>query len=160
MKSGIHLLDLADEHLDKVDEPILVILKGHLLVEQALYEIVNDSVSEPKFIQYANLRFHQLMNLARAIYPYFGLKENDDSAKVWEAISALNKIRNISAHSLDHGDIKNHLKALFILSPTAPTDLADKDMLAPISQSIGFITGALSLISLKKSDKFKANDPS
>jgi hypothetical protein len=56
-----------EEHFAQVDETVLVVLKGHLLIEEALDTIISRFVFHPEFIQAANLRFAQKLSIARSI---------------------------------------------------------------------------------------------
>jgi hypothetical protein len=55
------------EHLVHTDETALVVLKGHLLIEESLEAIISDYVLHPEFVEKARLGFEKKMYLARSI---------------------------------------------------------------------------------------------
>ena len=65
-----HLIKLQEkfkEHFLYVDAPAQIVLKGHLLIEEALDTILGKFVFHPEHLQNANLRFAQKIDLARSI---------------------------------------------------------------------------------------------
>jgi hypothetical protein len=84
-----------DEHIPDTDDLSLIILKGHLLVEEMLVELSNLLFPNPTFLEKANLRFQQLANIVHAAEP---MKPDD---KCWELIFALNTLRNDLVHKLE-----------------------------------------------------------
>ena len=55
-----------EEHLRYVDDTTLIVLKGHLLIEEMLDSIISKFVFHPEFIEKADLRFPQ-KSVGRAI---------------------------------------------------------------------------------------------
>lgn len=104
-------IERADEHLDQVSEVTTLILKGHLLVEEALYAAVQDKFPSPQFFMDANLRFAQLLAIAKGFF------FDNEHAPVWDAIQALNSIRNRLAHRLEPDDVAVELRRLAFLMP-------------------------------------------
>jgi hypothetical protein len=91
-------LEEISQHLDKTDDQVLLILYGHLLVEERLRDIVSQVSREPQELQAARLTFNQVMFLCRAI-----IGRQDEPA--WEFIRRLNEARNRIVHRLDPGDL-------------------------------------------------------
>lgn len=88
-------IDRVREHLPAGNDLTLVALKGHLLVEEALDEIIAIACSEPKHLENQNLPFRFKPILARALFGHLlwpGL---------WPLIEGLNTVRNNLAHHLD-----------------------------------------------------------
>lgn len=83
------------KHLGELDEMTQIVLKGHLVLEVGLDEILKHFVFNPTLLDRSNLRFYQKIQLARA----FSLDESDNN--VWDLIEAINSLRNQLAHSLD-----------------------------------------------------------
>jgi hypothetical protein len=83
------------EHMQYVDEETLVVLKGLLLIEEILNNILEQFVFHIEFIGKANLRFAQKCELARSL----SLDEHQNS--IWELVTAYNTLRNELAHKLD-----------------------------------------------------------
>jgi len=82
------------EHLEQFDELAHMVLKGHLLIEEALNDYLRSFFVNSEFIEQGNLRFIQKVNVARATDEYL---EED----TWELVIAINALRNELAHSLD-----------------------------------------------------------
>jgi len=104
-------IERADEHLDKVSDVVTLILKGHLLVEEALFAAVQTRFPHPQYFLDANLRFAQLLSIAK------GLFFTEEYAPVWDAIQALNSVRNRLAHSLEPSVDSEELKKISFLMP-------------------------------------------
>jgi len=73
---------------------MLIILKGHLLVEDILREYCASEVKFPAELEKAKLTFTQVAQLVRAIQKY------PPPQWVWGAIFKLNALRNKLAHKL------------------------------------------------------------
>jgi hypothetical protein len=82
----------------------LVVLKGHLLVEEMLREFVDRRVRHPDELPDARLTFQQCLCLARA------LDEDPSRAKLWRTVEKLNTLRNKLAHSLEPKELDRHIK--------------------------------------------------
>ena len=77
----------------------LVVLKGHLILEEELNAAVRSRVTQPQFLAQAELEFDQLLALAKS--HYFA----EPSGWVWGAAKKLNSIRNLYAHNLEPENI-------------------------------------------------------
>lgn len=86
------------QHLDKADDPTLLILKTHLMVEERLRDILPRICRAPDELQAARLSFHQVLCICRAV-----VGRNDDPA--WGFVQRLNEVRNRMAHHLDPGNL-------------------------------------------------------
>ena len=103
-------LDRIEWHLSRSEDPILVILRGHLIirrtrarsgstaVESYLRDILDRVCRLPDELQDARLTFHHVLTLVRAI-----IGRQDES--VWGFIKRLNEVRNKTAHHLEPGDL-------------------------------------------------------
>lgn len=133
------------QHLPKGDLS-LIVLKGHLLIEELLYVIVKASVKHPESVENARLRFSQLAYLARAI------AYEDSLRAVWDAIFAINTLRNMFAHDLETKRMEENLRH-FARAVAGQNSDAESAVLAnpegQIRGSIEFICGALSGIASK-----------
>ena len=75
----------------------MVLLKGHLLIEEQLQSYVDQVVPNKEALQEARLSFHQRLALAQALHPAptrFG------SGWVWASVRALNVLRNQMVHNV------------------------------------------------------------
>jgi hypothetical protein len=86
------------QHIDKTDDPILVILRAHLLVEERLRDILAQISRAPEELKAARLSVHQALCLCRAV-----IGRQEDPA--WDFIVRLNDVRNRIAHHLDPGNL-------------------------------------------------------
>ena len=114
------------EHLQYVDDTVMIVLKGHLLIEEALESILTTVVFHPEFLEAASLRFAQKVNVARSL----SLDEHQN--ELWGLVISLNALRNELAHSLKEGKRKKKLAALreiyYRLVADSPEDLRDPDL--------------------------------
>jgi hypothetical protein len=92
------------QHLDKSD-PILLILRAHLLIEERLRAILAQSSRAPDELRAARLSFYQVLQLCRAL-----LARYDEPA--WDFMARLNEARNRIAHQLDPGNLDEILGEL------------------------------------------------
>ncbi len=90
-------VERTSQHLDKTDDPILVILRAHLLVEERLRDMLTQICRAPEELKAARLSFHQALCLCRAV-----IGRQDEPA--WDFIGRLNEARNRIAHRLDPGN--------------------------------------------------------
>jgi hypothetical protein len=93
-----NLIRRFEDEMGHIDDVTLVVIKGHLLLEELLTEILGQHVIYPKYLQEARLGFHQKAVLARA----YCLRK--DQAGEWDLIFALNALRNLLAHKLNAAD--------------------------------------------------------
>ena len=98
------------EHFPFEEDFTLQILKGHLLVEEALREIVRLQLPHPEALNGSSgTRFdcHQIICLAEALTP-----ESQKTPWLWKAIKKLNSLRNKLAHQLDNAGLEDKIKDL------------------------------------------------
>jgi hypothetical protein len=97
-KSGPDLAKYAklfDKHMSKVDELTLAVLKGHLIIEGALDDILATIFFYPGHVDAARLGFVRKVHIARA----YALRKNE--LPVWDMILTINALRNELAHKLE-----------------------------------------------------------
>lgn len=83
-----------EEHFSTVDATAQIVLKGHLLIEEALDSILGKFVFHSECLESANLRFAQKIDLARSV------SLDDHNNEMWELVRAINSLRNELSHSL------------------------------------------------------------
>ena len=86
------------QHLDRTDDPTLLILRAHLLVEERPRDVLARICRSSEEIPAARLSFHQVLCLSRAV-----VGRQEDPA--WGFVARLNEVRNRMAHRLDPGDL-------------------------------------------------------
>jgi hypothetical protein len=95
------------QHMPKTDDVTLIVLKGHLLIEEALGDLAEQVLPHPEYLGKANLSFHKLACVVRAAVP----NRSDDIA--WELILSISSFRNDLAHNLESSQRQARLNALF-----------------------------------------------
>ena len=96
--------------MSTVDEMVHVLLKGHLLLEEALALIIDQHVFHRENLADARLSFAQKLNVARSLC----LRKNNLGE--WELVAAINGLRNDLAHRLnspDRGKKLDKVKAVY-----------------------------------------------
>jgi len=88
------------------DDLILIVLRGHLLVEEQLLATVKAHARRPEAIQEARLSFRQMLHVARSVST---LQVPD---AVWSAALKLNELRNALAHQLEPSALDAKISAL------------------------------------------------
>ena len=76
----------------------LIVLKGHLLVEDLMREFCASKVKKETELEKARLSFSQVTYLTKA------LKTFDEPSWVWAAVEKINILRNRLAHKLQPSD--------------------------------------------------------
>src|SRR5712691_6947445 len=91
-------LDSLHRHLDQTDDPTLLILRAHLLVEERLRDVLARVCRSPDDLSAVKLSFYQVLGVCRAV-----VGRQDDPA--WDFVARLNEVRNKMAHHLEPGDL-------------------------------------------------------
>lgn len=103
------LLELMVRYMNHIPEGTdhsLIVLKGHLICEEQLYRCLTNVVALPKYIESANFKFSQLLEVTKAHY----FKQED--SWLWGSLHKLNKIRNMLSHNLEPNNFENELNQL------------------------------------------------
>ena len=95
--------------LPETEDVSLVVLKGHLVIEELLVALVERHCFNPKSLTKARLSFAQTTYIAQAL---FRLPE---SAPWWEPIQKLNTLRNSLVHQLQPKELEDKVTALYSL---------------------------------------------
>lgn len=133
------------EHLGQVDELTLVVLKGHLLIEESINRVISRFVFHPEMLESARLSFAHRVSIARAI----SLDEHDNS--MWDMILAINALRNNLAHNLHSPKRAQQIQRVLLLlkhetrdaETTSFHSIAEPEHLQ-LLDAIAFCTGFLS----------------
>jgi len=96
-----------DDFMPDTDDLSLVVLKGHLLVEEMLSELLGHLLPFPQHLEGLHLSFHQKASIVRAACQY------DENNEAWDLITALNKTRNELIHNLEPPKLEKVLTTLF-----------------------------------------------
>ena len=107
------------EHIIGDDEITLLTLKGHLLVEEELDEIIRNKCRSPEHLGKVGFPFYAKARLARALV--------GGDAPVWGCIDALNSLRNELAHKLQSQKLQGKLRNFIDLVAMADPDREQGD---------------------------------
>lgn len=90
----------------------LVILKGHLLIEEQVRQIIDERVKKPDVLKDARFDCYQAICLAEALCPM------DEEPWFWEAVRKLNKIRNDISHNIELDGLEDQVHAFADFFPS------------------------------------------
>ena len=133
-----------EEQFRHVDETALVVLKGHLLIEEALDAIISRFVHHAAFVEEARLRFPQKVSIARSM----SLDEHENG--MWEIAIKLNSLRNDLAPALDSPKRAGKTQSVINAYYREIDDAAHREMLQDqpdhivLFHAAGFFLGFLS----------------
>jgi hypothetical protein len=91
------------KHMPFKGDSDLVILKGHLLIEELLSELIEEKLKFPQAYKKIDFRFIQRLRLTEAFY------KSDANVWLFSAIKMLNSIRNNLVHRIDDEDLNKKL---------------------------------------------------
>src|SRR5664279_2048375 len=94
------------EHMEEIDEVAQSVLKGHLILEGALDNIIGLIFFHPELVFGSRITFYQKVQMVRA----YALQEQD--FPMWKLVFAINELRNEIAHRLEGERRKQKLAAL------------------------------------------------
>jgi len=126
--------------LPKSTDLTLIVLKGHLLVEEQVNEFLLSLLPHPDALKKANLNFSARLWLVRA---HIGENELYD---VFNAIEKLNTLRNKMAHHLEPPEIENLIDSFLRTyeDPDIPIEELKKEPKARrLKRCISFLGGQL-----------------
>lgn len=99
-KRGESYLSLLQREGDLVS----VVLRGHLVIEELLYYVIQSHFPSPEHLDSARLRFPQLVALARSLE-----KISVVPAQIWDSLLRLNSLRNSLAHNLEPSNLTKQI---------------------------------------------------
>lgn len=83
------------------DQTLVVILKGHLLLEELVRHIISERVKNPKALLLGRFDCYNAICFAQA------LVGDEAEEALWQHLRALNKIRNNIAHNVEPKNFTN-----------------------------------------------------
>jgi hypothetical protein len=89
-------VEAITRHLEVTDDPTLLILRTHLLIEERLRDILARVCRAPDELRAARLSFYQVLSICRAV-----VDRHDETP--WHFVERLNEVRNRLAHHLEPG---------------------------------------------------------
>jgi hypothetical protein len=100
-------IERVAQHLPSSDDMTLLALKGHLLVEELLDEIIWAHCKTPEVLQDVEIRFPAKIKLVQA------LTGTSELSSIWGLCEKLNSLRNSLAHKIQHPAAQKRLDAFF-----------------------------------------------
>src|ERR1700690_952741 len=91
-------------HISKLQDLSLIILRGHLLIEEQLELFLTLAARAPDELKEARLTYAQKLQLVRA---FSGIKD-----EIFEFAAAINKVRNYLAHRLEVDDLPTRIDSI------------------------------------------------
>jgi hypothetical protein len=86
----------------------LLVLKGHLVLEQELVGLIEDQVPHARHVREAGLKFSQKVKVAQAVTSV-SVDVLERSSAAFCALEELNKIRNNLAHNAEPKDLEKSI---------------------------------------------------
>ena len=88
--------------MTQINNETLLILRGHLLIEEQLQKIIDGAFQNPNAL--GNLNFYNKQKIVKAI------KGNiDPDPLVWDSINKIRKLRNDLAHKIEINDLRGRI---------------------------------------------------
>lgn len=98
----------------------LVLLKGHLLIEEQINKIIAERLKNPDALKDARITSYQAICLAKSFFP------SDFKPWLWDALLKLNLIRNKVAHNIEGNGINDRIEHFVNTYPWGYSEVEDK----------------------------------
>ncbi|MBK2258143.1 hypothetical protein [Francisella philomiragia] len=135
------------EHLPNENEdPVLIILKGQLLIERKVRKFINSRLPNPDALQKQTFSAAQCIAIAESM-----CLDQEEPVWLWKQIKELNAIRNKLAHTLNDENIDKRINS-FVSTVNNVQKLNSKSIVGAIARLYGMLKG---LCELSESDEFK-----
>ena len=135
---------LIQENLESLEDAELILLKGHLVIEQLLTELLEQSLKEPKRLKTINLMFAKKLEIYLAISGNLIISEGLE-----KILKKLNLLRNKLAHDLKHPQFNQMLTDWVQLAAKEkienPNDpiIIKQQLIKAVSYISAFLSGAI-----------------
>ena len=135
---------LIQENLESLEDVELILLKGHLVIEQLITELLEQTLKEPARLKSINPMF------AKKLEIYLAISGNSIISEGLEVILRdLNSLRNKLAHDLKHPNFNQLLTDWVqraarerIEDPDNP-EIIKKQLIAAVSYISAYLSGAI-----------------
>lgn len=113
--------------LAQIPDKELKLLKGHLLIEEVMYDLLKNKMIRPKSLDKARLTFSQLIILVEGLY----YEKELENPWLYRATEKLNKIRNKLAHNAEPKNISDEIEVFsdYVVNNLATDGFEPKDKL-------------------------------
>ncbi|MDN4569978.1 hypothetical protein QY051_12955 [Enterobacter hormaechei] len=129
-----------EKHLNAGMDTTSILLKGHLFVEELLFEILKLHCRDSGPIESIKLGFSHKLNLVHAMFGSH-LPGMEFPKTVWAALDKLNKLRNALAHNIDSPKAADVFKSFV----SAYSQLVGKEVKVSVTDEIPGIDRKLGL---------------
>lgn len=137
------------QHLPPKGDLELLVLKGHLVIEEALHALASRETRYPDALREGSFTFSEILRIAKS------LAYAKDMDWLWQALQRLNKLRNEMAHNLEPQTFQKLLSE-FVLPVSAHSAVEDPaDMDGRARETIEVVHFILSTYSNKQFDHGK-----
>jgi hypothetical protein len=120
-EEALALIARVRAHLPEGTDLTLIALKGHLLLEEALDDLIRFYCTQPEHLSDARLHFADKVKLARALSGHLAW------TGLWPLSDALNKVRNELAHNLDSPRLNERVQRFMRLRRELAPVLSDPE---------------------------------
>jgi hypothetical protein len=114
-------IKMAMQKIDaRVEDGTLIVLKGHLVMEELIRSKLDEYLPRPEYIRRADLSFFKMLCVARAVYPATVMQskgKNGVNIDLWDIIEAWNALRNRLAHRLEPTDTQRYIRSVLYFAP-------------------------------------------
>lgn len=132
------------KHFPRNDDLMLIIIKGHLLIEVEINNLLTLLVKNGKHLEKAKLNYHQKICLLKSL-----LLKGTSKGTLFNRIEMINNIRNQIAHNLEPKELDGKVRnLLYCLLPEWKDMIGakDKDQFKLLRIGIAQLLGQLSLL--------------
>lgn len=136
--------ELTNHLPDKDADPVLIILKGHLLIERLVRQFITYRLLNPKAFEKCVFNASQCIAIAESM-----CLENEEPAWLWRQVKDLNSIRNKLAHNLDVENIEQRIKS-FVVTFSNAQKLKNQSLTNVIARLYGMVKGLCDLAESKE----------
>jgi hypothetical protein len=126
--------------LPRNDDPVLVILKLHLLVEEQVRAFIDERLHNGLALKPAKLECHQVICLAEA------LSKEDIHPSLWEAARKLTELRNKVAHIIEPAGVRERIGNICALIGLRPEQFAPPPGTDPSLAMLDHFSFAVSML--------------
>ncbi len=138
------------DHLPTEDaDPVLIILKGQLLIERLVRKFILSRLPNPEAFEKRPFNAAQCITIAESM-----CLKNEEPEWLWKQVKELNGIRNKLAHNLDQESINTRINN-FVSTIANAQKLENRTLTSAIARLYGMVKGLCDLSESKEFQAFK-----
>lgn len=139
--------ELADHLPDQDADPVLIILKGQLLIERLVRKFILSCFPNPEAFEKTQFTAAHCIAIGESM-----CLKNKEPEWLWKQVKELNSIRNKLAHNLDYESIEPRVNS-FVSTIANAQNLENRTITSAIARLYGMVKG---LCDLSQSNDFRA----